>query len=284
MMRPQVAALLLATLASVSVPPRAEVSSEPGPDGVAVLILGIIEGPDPIPQVLWAPVREIEPWRILNADGAGRGDGRPDATVDPTSGGPIVVWAYNHGTDNDIAWSEWDRQGWTATEFLTSTAVNQLDPRVYVDEAGAQVVWWEEGTEQVWLARRRPGAAWDLPELVADHPGQRPSVVVWNGQVLVSTEKDNGPAGKTILLSKRQGPGEYTTEHIQAAPAGGPLDAILHTENGVLWIDWRHSAAAFAYSVYVDGVWTEPVILPWVSNSWLENEEVRQCIRHLVMK
>ena len=70
-----------------------------------MIILGVIEGPDPIPQVIWEPVRDIDPDLVLNADGALRGDGRPDVAMDPETGWPHVVWAYFTGPDFDIVHS-----------------------------------------------------------------------------------------------------------------------------------------------------------------------------------
>ena len=73
-------------------PIQAEVSANPSPSGVSMMILGIIEGPDPIPQILWEPVRDVDPNLYLNPEGAARGDGRPAVATDPVTGWPHVVW------------------------------------------------------------------------------------------------------------------------------------------------------------------------------------------------
>ncbi|MCP3919290.1 MAG: hypothetical protein GY711_27440, partial [bacterium] len=109
----------------------AEVSTD-GQQRLGSIILGIItEGADPIP--LWQPLRPLPPGQILNPDGATRGDGRPDMTVrtleNPTRFWPVVVWAYNNGSEHDVAFSEWDGAQWTPVEFLTTAAGDELDPR-----------------------------------------------------------------------------------------------------------------------------------------------------------
>ena len=88
--------LLAVLLLSIGSHAYAEVSADT-PAAVNVLILGITEGPDPIPQVLWEPVREVDPILFLNPDGAPRGDGRPDIAFAPDTGWPHVVWSYNAG-------------------------------------------------------------------------------------------------------------------------------------------------------------------------------------------
>ena len=81
-LRRRIVCLALVVLAAFGGEMHAEISAEPGLTEVGVLVLGVIEGPDPIPQIIWEPVRDIDPVLILNAEGAGRGDGRPDIVID----------------------------------------------------------------------------------------------------------------------------------------------------------------------------------------------------------
>ena len=69
--------LVVAFLAAAAVGSRAEVSAETQ-QGVILLMLGITEGPDPIPQVQWTPVLRPPSAAVLNQDGWLRDDGRPD--------------------------------------------------------------------------------------------------------------------------------------------------------------------------------------------------------------
>jgi hypothetical protein len=278
------ACLLLAVLPAMFGPARAEVSAVPGSDDVGVLILGIIEGPDPIPQILWQQVREdADPVLILNSDGAGRGDGRPDVAMDPATGFPHVVWAYNNGADSDIAYSSWSGSEWSEPQFLTTGSTDERDPRIFIDEEMILVVWWEPETDSILLLSRPHSASWEDPETINSHPGMRPSVIRWGGTVLVASERDNGPADKEIYLSERLSQGDFDTQLINSTMADASLDVVLQSEQGRLWMDWRQSPTEFAYSEFTGSVWTQPETFPWDETSWLMLEQARLTARRLVL-
>jgi hypothetical protein len=278
------ACLLLVVFAATFVPSPAEVSLVYGPEGVGVLILGIIEGPDPIPQILWEQVRdEADPVLILNPEGAGRGDGRPDVAMDPVTGFPHVVWAYNNGEDSDIAYVYWTGSEWSATQFLTTGIADERDPRIFIDEESILVVWWEPETDAIWLLSRPHAASWEVPEEINSHPGMRPSVIRWGGTVFVASERDNGPAGRQIFLSERLGEGNFDTQLVNSTTADVPLDVELHNQQDHLWMDWRHSPTEFAYSEFNGSFWPPPGTFPWSETSWLMLEQARQTVRGLVL-
>jgi hypothetical protein len=277
------ACLTLAAVAAVTGSPRAEISAEVGPNEVGVLVLGIIEGPDPIPQVIWEPIRDVDPGLILNPDGAARGDGRPDIAIDPVTGWPHVVWAFNNGSDFEIAYSCWDGGGWLEPEFLTAEVADQLDPRIFVDAGATYVVWWEQGAKSIWLATRPRGGDWELPEHVNGQSGMRPSVVTWGGTILVASEQDDGQGGREIILSTRLEPGDFNSEFVDSSAEDLSLDVVLHAEQGRLWMDWRHSGSEFAYAEYDGANWSPSATVPWTDDSWLMLEQIRQSIRDLVM-
>ena len=276
-------AALAATVSQL--PVRAEVSADPSPTGVRMIILGIIEGPDPIPQVLWEPVRDVDPELYLNPEGAARGDGRPDVAMDPQTAWPHVVWAWNNGTDHDIAYSRWTADGWSETEFLTSGTSNEIDPRVFVDQETIYVVWWEDQSNKVWLVTRLRAGEWEISELVSHtlQTGRRPSVISWGGTVLVAAENDDGQGGTEILVATRQAQGAYATETVGSVSQSDALDVVLHAGHGKLWMDWRHSGEEFAYLEFDDAAWGTPVTVPWIDDSWIKLEEVRLCIRNFVL-
>ena len=167
-----VSSLLIALLAVSLGPARAELSVDINDSDVTVIVLAIIEGPDPIPQVTWDPVRDTDPSRYLNPDGGLRGDGRPDIAINPATGWPHVVWAYQNGTDHDIAYSHWTGTQWLDTVFLTSTTVDELDPRIFIDETTVYVVWWEGGTERIWFVTRElEGSSWINPMMTRQNHG-----------------------------------------------------------------------------------------------------------------
>ena len=74
----------------------------------------------------------------------------------------------------------------------------------------------------------------------------------------------------------------YATETVGSVSQGGPLEVVLHTGQGRLWIDWRHSSVEFAYSEFNDDSWGNTVAVPWTDDSWIKLEEIRLCIRSLV--
>lgn len=277
------AALALVVLAATTGALRAEVSADPTATEVRVLVLGIIEGPDPIPQGIWEPVRDVDPALFLNPDGAGRKDGRPDIAKDPVTGWPHVVWAYNNGIDHDIAYSRWDGDGWLETEFLTSNAVDEIDPRIYVDFEAIHVVWWETGTQTVRYVKRSRLSDWGVPERVNDRPGTRPSVATWGGTVLVVAEAEGDLGGKEIVLSTRLGQGEFEAEIVGATAGGLALDVVLHVERDKLWMDWKRSGWEFAYSEFAGDDWTPATTVPWTDHSWIAVRETRLRIRNLVL-
>jgi hypothetical protein len=274
---------MLAACAAGAGPLHAEVSADPTLFEVGVIVLGIIEGPDPIPQVIWAPVRDIDPALYLNPDGAGRGDGRPDIFINPVTGWPCVVWAYNNGSDFDIAYSQWNGSAWRQTEFITASVADELDPRIFIDDDAIYVVWWEPTSSAIRLIKREHLGDWQPLESIGGLVGQRPSVVTWGGTVLVASEQDDGMGGTEIVLSTRIAEDVYDSEVIGSVPDDSPLEVILHAEQGKLWMDWRNSSTDYAYSEYSGSSWKPAVTVPWTDDTWVQLEEVRLCIRNKVM-
>jgi hypothetical protein len=265
---------------------RAEVSADTE-HAVALLFLGITEGPDPIPQVIWEPVRDVDPVLFLNPEGGPRGDGRPDAAFDPEHGWPHVVWATRAGTQHDVAYSRWHGGGWTEVELLTSSAADEVDPRLSISAVGTiYVVWWDRLLERVWMSSLAHGlSSWAAPEPVTGivDSGRRPSILEVDGELLTAYERNSTRAGQEVVVARRVGAGVYVKEVVATAPGDQPLDVILHAEAGLLWADWRHEAGLYAYSVYRDGAWSAPTTVPWTDDSWSRLEEVRRLIRRTVL-
>lgn len=257
---------------------RAEVAMEGMTS--SVIILGIIEGPDPIPQVLWQPVREVDPALVLNEEGADRGDGRPDIAYHPVTGLPIVVWAYNNGTDHDIALAEWLGSAWSPVEFLTTSIEDERHPRVFVEPDGTvQVVWWVSGNGRV-LRVERETTRWSSPETVVPGGAARPSVVAWKGALGVAYERPAaGGSGREVVLAWRSAPGSWTSELLAATPREDGLDPVLHVEANTLWIDWKHAADALAWSRREGSVWSALGMVPWDASTWVGEDAARELAR-----
>jgi hypothetical protein len=274
--------LVAVLLASVSGGVLAEVSADTE-NAVALLYLGITEGPDPIPQVIWQPVRDVDPMLFLNPDGGPRGDGRPAAAFHPVTGWPHVVWAYRAGADREVAYSRWQGGGWGEMQFLTSSTADEVDPRISISADGAiYVVWWDAQTESIWMSSLGHGLSnWTDPEPVTGlvDAGRRPSILEWNGEVLTAYERDAIWSGQDVIVARRVSEGVYATEVVATSPGEQPLDVILHAEGDLLWVDWRHDDGVYAYSVHQGGDWSEVTIVPWTDDSWSRLEEVRRLIR-----
>lgn len=229
------------------------------------IVLGITEGPDPIDIVLGrAGIQQPQP---INPGGDARGDGRLDLALDPTTRLPVGVWAWNNGPDADVAYRAWLGETWGPVEFVTSSPLDEVDPRVDVDAAGGlHVVWWvDEAQGKVLYAHRAPGArAWSAPQWIVS-AGRRPAVLALDGAVLVAFERRVPQRGAQIWLHTRPvGGGPGTTELLVETGHDGDLDAMLHRAGDRVWMDWRHSATLYGYSELVSGTWQAPNgELPW---------------------
>lgn len=277
--------LLAASMVLAAVPISAEIRGGRVNDSIYVLILGIGDSADPI--VCWELVEEWEAGsgKPLNPGGDLRGDGRPDLVIDPTTGWPLVTWAYWAGTDYDVAYSEWEGEDWSEIGFITSTIENQLDPRSHIDDTGKVLtVWWEDiQTGRLYLAVRAPGETqWGNAQLI-QRSGRRPSVVPDGYDLLVAFEKD-GPQGiqKVSVLTLFAGGGSQE-QTLASTDRIDPLDVIIHEAQGVYWAEWKHSDDAFAYSVRTVDGWTDPITVPWTDHSWVGEEELRRIIRTEVL-
>jgi len=255
-------------------------------DSVYVLILSITEDADPV--VSWEPVEddwESGSGKPLNPSGDTRGDGRPDVAIDPTTGWPLVTWAYWSGTDYDIAASEWEGEDWSDTQFIASEIEDQLDPRSHIDGTGTvRTVWWEPvQTGKLFLAVREPGATlWNDAEALP-RSGRRPSIVTDGADLLIGYETDGPHGTQQVTVLTRYFDGNSKEETLSVTERTDPLDVVVHEVSGVVWADWKQSDEYFAYSVRVTVGWTAPITVPWTDHSWVGEEEVRRIIQTLVL-
>jgi hypothetical protein len=273
--------LIGALLLPAAIPLRAEYTADISEEIYYLLLLAIIEDPDPVPVGFWNPVHEgATGGEILNFAGDDRGDGRPDTAVDPGTNRPLVTWAYKGAADHDIAISEWGVDSWGETVFLTSDTEDELDPRAHIDDEGrAYVVWWRGGQlAKLFIVSREPGSStWGFPEPIGP-TGRRPSICTVAEGVLVGFERDGGGGQEVVLLTMLHD-GTTTIEVVAETDRTEPLDVMVHFAAGRLWIDWKHDAGQFAYSVYSGDGWDAPVLLPWDDKSWIGEEEARKIVR-----
>lgn len=282
-------------VASAVAPVLAEVSTNPQ-DGrfVGTLLMdqtvNITDGSDPIPYVRWIAYRRILRERILNASGAIRHDGPPDVGFHPILGWPVVAWAYNNGTDRDIAVSEWHGDAWSPPLFLTAGVEDELDPCVFVtDEGGVLVTWWVDGEVPYVMLSRRPraGMPFSAPVRIspAGEPARRPSVAAQHGHHWVAWEvRPPDPLIQAPRIVVRHfGPdGPLDPPHVVAGRRVRELDPVIHAAYGRVWLDWKHTETEFGW-IEFDGAWSETATHPWPDASWLGTESARIEIRRRVM-
>jgi len=278
--------LLILVLCSAAVQDaRAQMSAQSRDDLPWIVLLGITEGPDPIPQIEYLRVDDIDPGLILVATRAGRDDGRPDVSL--RNGKEFVTWSYKvRGQDFDLALAEWQGLHWSPVQIVTFVGEDELDPRAFTAEDGiTNIVWWMDGeTESVFLVTGE-SPSWGMPEQVTEFgvSGRRPTVVVQDRTTLVGYERDAAGGGQEIVVASRTDGASFTHEVAHTVDRTEELDVKLHLEQGELWMDWKHSATEFAYCEFVNGTWTEPQLLPWGDPSWAGIQEARETIRQQVL-
>ncbi|NIL99546.1 MAG: hypothetical protein GTN89_00990 [Acidobacteria bacterium] len=276
-------AVMLALLGSVA---SAEVSYRIGEvDGGGVIIMGIIDHSDPV-GIAWQPLGQIPADWILNPSGATRGDGWPSVARDPNTGYESVTWAYNAGSDFDIAYSEWDGTQWAPVEFLTASTAKELDPRVRVASDGTvAVAWWEDGVvDTVFLRTRLAGSPiWSSPVQVSQPgvPARRPSIVDHEGTIRIVYEQD-AIIGQDVVVTTVTEEG-YTRETVHTTARTEPLDAILHTRGSHLWLDWKESSDALGRAAWEADSWVVQPSEPWLDESWIGIEQARRSVRSKVL-
>jgi len=189
-----------------------------------------------------------------------------DVVYDPQKGWPLVVCSRSAGNDRDIAFDEWRNDSWLSEPvFLTSSTLDELDPRVYVDASGdVYVVWWENAEPQSVLMIRRPARSqqWERPLLITQS-GRRPSVATWDGVVGVAFERDASAAGQELVVAT-QGAAGFSLEVVAATTRTEPLNAGLHAAGGRVWVEWDRLDGERVASELRGGKWTSARPGSWV--------------------
>ncbi len=271
---------------SICLTTRAEVSVDSGGGARVntIVLAGIVDGSDPIGSI-WQPFRLAAGARILNPSGYVRGDGPPDLAALPDER-PVALWAYNAGSDHDIALSEWTGTQWSPNEYLTMGPEDELDPRIFVEPDGTlHAVWWTEGSPGRVFLLTKPAATslWEGPiEVVSG--ARRPSVAVLDGVLHVSYERDSTVPGmaQDVVVLRRDSAGGFSTEFVESSTRANRLDAVLHVSPERLWLDWKQDSQEFGFSEYGQPGWSAVGALAWPEPSWLCVEETRKIIRNQV--
>jgi hypothetical protein len=278
--------ILIAALAWPAAPLlRAEPVEGDGADPFD-LLLGIIENPDPIPQIHWDGLRPTGMSASrLAADR--RDDGRPDFAFDPFTNEPYVTWAYDAGSDHDIAFNAWHAEAWDPQiEFITAGTVDELDPRIYAHTDGTlYLTWWENtaASRMLYIERNVASRGWGAPVEVGAG-GRRPSLAIDEDDVLVAFERELAGGGREVVFGRSRTRGPFVFQTVAMTSHSGPLDVVLHARDGHLWMDWKHGTTTLAFSELVDGYWTPPQSRPRSDPTWLGEQTARNAIADLVVR
>ena len=138
------------------------------------LIRGIIENPDPIPQVHYFDLT-LDPNEPDTPRSGHRFDGRPAFEFDHITEDPYLAWSYEAGADHDIAFNTWDDGDWDSKiEFLTSSNADEVDPRMYMDSHNQlYITWWENDRRSRIRFAKRDEEEWKPRSASAAADGRR---------------------------------------------------------------------------------------------------------------
>ncbi len=284
--------LLFAALAIVPAISIAEVSTDRADDAVGTLTLATV-GDDSDPIGIWLQYRVLGPGQVLNSSGHLRDDGRPDIVYASQSDGlnpigrPLAIWAYNAGSDHDIAFAEWSGGAWGPTQFLTFNSANDRDPRLFAAPNGElHAVWWTDGiVDRIHWSSRPPGSTvWDTPVEVVSG-GRRPTVAVFAGALRIAYERNSlvGGMAQDVVLVYRESGGGFVEEFAASTTRVEPLDAVLHGTAAKLWLDWKDADQLFGCAERGAAAWGPVGFVSWTDPSWVGVEETRRVVRGFVL-
>ena len=241
----------------------AEVSVGSRQSAPCFLTIGNGDGGDSPWPFGWAVVRQhVDPSLMLNPGGDDNGDGPAAWAIDPSTGNPVVAWAYWDGSDHEIVLSRWTGTEWSAWEFLTDNALDDVDPAIAVAGDGTvRVTWWrsEDGHRTVWY--RDLAAESGTPEEVTPLPraGSRPGVALWEGDVKVAFQREEAGLRDVRVATRSTGwSEELVAQTSYAGPAGdGDIDVRVHALAGHLWVDWVDAEGQLGFSEWdpAAGAW-----------------------------
>lgn len=248
----------------------------------------IIEDPHPIGGV-WLRYSAPDANRaVLNAEGAGEGDGPPSLLRQPVSGMPMAAWARNLPTDYDIVLSRFTGSAWSEPEVLAGSPLDELDPVLVASPDGSvHLFYWENGTTPRILYREAPSdlSSWSAPIQVSEQGlvACRPAAVFHDGILRVVYEVHDYGFGQTprqVVVVRYEG-GEFIREIVGITHNEGPAWPQVHSRSGRLWVDWIDATAEMAWTRNdAQGAWEPIQSEPFTSQEQLEFF-VRGTIRYL---
>jgi len=286
-MRTRRACALLTLLVLLFVPTLADPPANIDDYPFYVLIVHIIEDPDPIPQITGPSIPDVQ-YVPFDEDGSGRHNPLASMQFSADEMWPLAVTSNNDAADSDIGFYEWNGLSWEQATFQANGPFDELAPRGYAESSGVlHVVYWVDGPVPVvrYISGTSQACHWGQAESVTrqGQSGGRPTVAAWQGQVFVGYERPTTGAGQEIVVANRLTRGvfdELVLAHSNSADSAG---VVIHVEDGQMWVDWTQSEDQLGYSIYLDGMWGTPQAVPLPDDSGESVEGARSIIRELVL-
>jgi hypothetical protein len=147
---------------------------------------------------------------FLNTSGALRGDGSPSVAVNPLTGLPWAVWAFNEDGDYEIALSLFDGRYWSAPILLggASNGADDLGPQLLFTPQGRPlIVWWQmsaDGARQTVQFSSRVQGRWMAPVRLTSARAQsrRPAILVKGEELILAYEGEKGIEMRAFSLNE----------------------------------------------------------------------------------
>jgi hypothetical protein len=206
-------------------------------------------------------------------------DGPPAMIENPVNHISTVVWARSSENGFDILSSSFRNGAWSEPVVVAGSRENELDPQLAVGPDGSiHLFYWVDGDTPRVLHRSANAelTQWSPPTLVS-RPGEipcRPFGGFHEGVLYVAYEDHPlglGRAPRNIVLAQPEAEG-FRSQVIAVTQNPEAASPRVHSEGGILWVDWDDGAGASAWTrMDASGRWESTRYETYASD--LEREE-----------
>jgi hypothetical protein len=181
----------------------------------------------------------------------------PDSKVNPQSGFIETVDSVQVGSSWEIRHTLTPPQGPQLVTLLSSSTLEDRDPRLAVSPAGdVWVTWWRDAAADQVLVRKRSVATgtWTTEWTVSDssEASRRPQIAHHASQAWVAFVVPCGGSA-AIAVTGGDGPDPWPSRTIVGTTTyAGDLDPTISAESSHLWITWVDSGSTVAWTQYDD--------------------------------
>jgi hypothetical protein len=179
----------------------------------------------------------------------------PDSKVNPQSGYIETVDSVQIGNSREIRHTITPSQGPQLVTTLTSSTLDDQDPRLAVSTAGdVWVVWWRDASTDQVLVRKRTysGPTWASEWTISDtsETSRHPRIAYDGSQVRIAYLVLSG-GSTAVAVTGGDGPEPWPSRTIVGTTTyAGDLDPTISAESSRLWITWVESGTGVAWCQY----------------------------------